>query len=107
MTATSQHTENREDPGAGEDSPPLPCGALRAFFPLAPTVGHRDEGPERPWSCGSQARAVSVGGGLHPGGVSGSEITRLGDNVRGERAIQGWRKGTSAGKRTPPRDSVR
>lgn len=64
VTATSQHTENREDPGAGEDSPPLPCGALRAFFPLAPTVGHRDEGPERPWSCGSLARAVSVVGGV-------------------------------------------
>lgn len=49
MTATSQHTENREDPGAGEDSPPLPCGALQAFSPspqpwVIETRAHRGRG---------------------------------------------------------------
>lgn len=83
MTATSQHTENREDPGAGEDSPPLPCGALRVFFPLAPAVGHRDEGPERPWSCGSLARAVSVGGSASGWGVGERENPPWGQCERG------------------------
>lgn len=103
MTATSQHTENREDPGAGEDSPPLLCGP---FSPspqpwVIETRAQRDRGVADRWL--ERCRW----GGLHPGGVSGSERTRLEDNVRGERAIQGWRKDTSAGKRTPPRDSVR
>lgn len=49
MSATSQQTENREDPGAGEDSPLLPYGAFQASTsPTPQLVGHRDEGPERP-----------------------------------------------------------
>lgn len=49
VSATSQQTENREDPGAGEDSPLLPYGAFQASTsPTPQLVGHRDEGPERP-----------------------------------------------------------
>lgn len=106
MTATSQHTENREDSGAGEDSPPLPCDSLQAFSPspqpwVIETRAQRDRG------VADRRLERCRWGGLHPGGVSGSERTRLGDNVRGERAIQGWRKGTSAGERTPLRESIR
>lgn len=107
MTATSQHTENREDPGAGEDSPPLRCGALRAFFPPRPQPWVIETRAQRDRGVVDRRLEQCRWGGLHPGGVSGSERTRLGDNVRGERAIQGWRKGTSAGVRTPLRESVR
>lgn len=35
VSATSQQTENREDPGAGENSLLLPDGAFQAFTPTS------------------------------------------------------------------------
>lgn len=94
MTATSQHTENREDPGAGEDSQPLPCGALQAFSPspqpwVIETRAQRDRGvaDRRLERCrwGGSASGWGVGerenppwgqcerGASHPGVAEGHE----------------------------------